>query len=76
MYVIGGRNSANTNKLVDTCRQEGVETRLIEVAGEIDEGDLEDVERVGITAGASTPEIRIAEVLERLEQISAARVTH
>ena len=75
MYVVGGRNSANTNKLVDTCRQQGVETRLIEIAEEIDERDLENVERVGITAGASTPEIRIAEVLERLEQIAAARVT-
>jgi (E)-4-hydroxy-3-methyl-but-2-enyl pyrophosphate reductase len=75
MYVIGGRNSANTNKLVDTCRQQGVETRLIEVAEEIDERDLENVQRVGITAGASTPEIRIAEVIERLEQIAAARVT-
>jgi 4-hydroxy-3-methylbut-2-enyl diphosphate reductase len=74
MYVIGGRNSANTNKLVDTCRQQGVETRLIEIAAEIDERDLENVERVGITAGASTPEIRIAEVIERLEQIAAARV--
>jgi small subunit ribosomal protein S1 len=74
MYVIGGRNSANTNKLADACRHQGVETRLIEVAEEIDERDLEKVERVGITAGASTPEIRIAEVIERLEQI-AARAT-
>jgi (E)-4-hydroxy-3-methyl-but-2-enyl pyrophosphate reductase len=74
MYVIGGRNSANTNKLVDTCRHQGVEARLIEIAEEIDERDLENVERVGITAGASTPEIRIAEVIARLEQIAAARV--
>jgi (E)-4-hydroxy-3-methyl-but-2-enyl pyrophosphate reductase len=76
MYVIGGRNSANTNKLADACRQQGVETRLIEVAGEIDGRDLENIERVGITAGASTPEVRIAEVIERLEQIAAARATH
>lgn len=75
MYVIGGRNSANTNKLVDTCRQQGVKTRLIEVAEEIDIHDLENVERIGITAGASTPEIRIAEVIDRLERIAAARVT-
>jgi (E)-4-hydroxy-3-methyl-but-2-enyl pyrophosphate reductase len=73
MYVIGGRNSANTNKLVEICRQRGTATRLIEVAEEIDERDLENVERVGITAGASTPEIRIAEVIARLEQIAAAR---
>lgn len=71
MYVVGGRNSANTNKLVETCRQQGAVTRLIEVAEEIDERDLENVERVGITAGASTPEIRIASVIERLEQIAA-----
>jgi 4-hydroxy-3-methylbut-2-enyl diphosphate reductase len=74
MYVIGGRNSANTSKLVEICKQQGTETRLIEVASEIDEHDLESIERVGITAGASTPETRIAEVVERLEQIAAARV--
>jgi small subunit ribosomal protein S1 len=74
MYVIGGRNSANTNKLVDICRQQGATTRLIEVAEEIDERDLESVERVGITAGASTPEVRISSVVRRLEQIAAGRL--
>lgn len=74
MYVIGGRNSANTNKLVDICRQQGAATRLIEVAEEIDERDLEAVERVGITAGASTPEVRISSVVRRLEQIAAGRL--
>jgi 4-hydroxy-3-methylbut-2-enyl diphosphate reductase len=74
MYVIGGRNSANTNKLVDICRQQGATTRLIEVAEEIDERDLESVERVGITAGASTPEVRISSVVRRLEQIAATRL--
>jgi (E)-4-hydroxy-3-methyl-but-2-enyl pyrophosphate reductase len=75
MYVIGGRNSANTNKLVEICRQKGAATKLIEVAEEIDEHELENVERVGITAGASTPEERISQVLSRLEEIAAARVT-
>jgi len=74
MYVVGGRNSANTSKLVEICKQQGTPTRLIEVAEEIDERDLENVERVGITAGASTPEVRIATVIERLEQIAAARI--
>jgi (E)-4-hydroxy-3-methyl-but-2-enyl pyrophosphate reductase len=73
MYVVGGRNSANTNKLVEICRQRGTPTHLIEVAEEIDERDLENVERVGITAGASTPEVRISAVISRLEQIAAAR---
>jgi len=73
MYVIGGRNSANTNKLVEICRKQGTVARLIEVADEIDEQDLVNVERVGITAGASTPESRIAVVVERLERVAAAR---
>ena len=76
MYVIGGRNSANTGKLVEICKQQGTITRLIEVAEEIDESDLDNVERVGITAGASTPEVRISAVISRLEQIASARVTH
>jgi len=76
MYVIGGRNSANTSKLVEICKQQGTITRLIEVAEEIDESDLDNVERVGITAGASTPEVRISAVISRLEQIASARVTH
>lgn len=73
MYVVGGRNSANTSKLAEICRQKGTPTRLIEVPEEIDERDLENVERVGITAGASTPEVRIAGVIERLEHIATAR---
>ena len=70
MYVVGGRNSANTNKLVEICRQQGTQTRHIEIAEEIDPADLENAERVGVTAGASTPDGRIASVIDRIEQIS------
>lgn len=72
MYVIGGRNSANTNKLAEICKQQGTVTRHIEVAEEIDARDLEGVKRVGITAGASTPDDRIASVIDRIEEISGA----
>ena len=72
MYVVGGRNSANTNKLVEICHQLGTLTRHIEVAEEIDPTDLENVERVGISAGASTPDGRIASVIDRIEQIGAS----
>ena len=72
MYVIGGRNSANTNKLVEICKQQETITRHIEVADEIDAHDLEGVESVGITAGASTPDGRIASVISRIEEISGA----
>ncbi len=71
MYVVGGHNSANTSKLVEICRQQGTQTHHIEVAEEIDPADLENAERVGVTAGASTPDGRIASVIDRIEQISA-----
>ena len=72
MYVVGGRNSANTNKLAEICKQQGTMTRHIEVAEEIDPRDLEGVERVGISAGASTPDGRIASVIDRIEELSGA----
>ena len=72
MYVVGGRNSANTNKLAEICKQQGTVTRHIEVAEEIDPRDLEGVERVGISAGASTPDGRIASVIDRIEELSGA----
>ena len=70
MYVVGGRNSANTNKLAEICKQQGTVTRHIEVAEEIDPRDLEGVVRVGISAGASTPDGRIASVIDRIEELS------
>ncbi len=76
MYVVGGRNSANTNKLAEICKQQGTVTRHIEVAEEIDPRDLEGVERVGISAGASTPDGRIASVIDRIEELSGAIQNH
>ncbi len=76
MYVIGGRNSANTTKLAEICKQQGTVTRHIEVAEEIDSRDLEGVERVGITAGASTPDGRIASVIDRIEELSGVIQNH
>lgn len=69
VYVIGGRHSANSNKLVE-CALSGCErATLIETPDEIVPGDLRGVERVGVTAGASTPDWMIQRVVERLRQI-------
>jgi len=64
MIVIGGRNSANTNRLAKICRDENVETLHIETASELEAVDFTGVEKVGITAGASTPDWIIEEVVE------------
>jgi len=66
MLVVGGRNSANTRRLAEVCASTGVEMRHIETAAEISPGWLKGRQRVGITAGASTPQWVIDEVTERL----------
>lgn len=70
MIVVGGRNSANTNRLAEICREIQPRTLHIEVASEIDTGWLDGAESVGVTSGASTPNWVIEEVLEKIEEIS------
>lgn len=69
MLVVGGRNSANTTRLTSICLDEGRATHHIEVPEEIMPEWLENVEKVGITAGASTPEWIINGVMERLKYL-------
>jgi small subunit ribosomal protein S1 len=69
MIVIGGYNSANTNRLASLCTQSGVETHHIETADQLEASWLEGVSTVGVTAGASTPEWIIEDVIERLEDL-------
>lgn len=70
MFVLGGRNSANTNRLAEICRSVGVETHHLETADELDESWLVGKRKVGITAGASTPEWLIEEFISRLKRVS------
>lgn len=69
VYVIGGRHSANSNKLVETARDICPRSILIETESEIDPRDLKGIERVGISAGASTPDWMIKRVVNRLRQL-------
>jgi len=70
MLVIGSRDSANTRHLAEICESTGVRTYHIENAEEVDPKWLKGNSQVGITAGASTPEWVIEEVIRRLELIS------
>jgi 4-hydroxy-3-methylbut-2-enyl diphosphate reductase len=69
MLVIGGHNSANTNRLAQLC-SEVTRTYLIETATEIQTSWLEGEHRIGITAGASTADETIDEVVTRLELVT------
>jgi 4-hydroxy-3-methylbut-2-enyl diphosphate reductase len=74
MIVVGGRDSANTRHLAVVSRECGVETYHVEGPDEIDGAWLNGRERVGVTAGASTPDSVIDEVVRRLEELSSAVV--
>ncbi|MBU4179338.1 MAG: 4-hydroxy-3-methylbut-2-enyl diphosphate reductase [Actinobacteria bacterium] len=72
MIVVGGRNSSNTTHLAEICREAGVTTRHIEDSSEIQAEWLSEVESVGVTGGASTPDWQIDETVARLEEITGA----
>ena len=74
LYVIGGRHSANSNKLLETARERCPRATLIETAGEIDPEDLRGVRRVGISAGASTPDWMIQNIVEKLRDIAECEI--
>lgn len=67
MIVIGGRNSSNTHKLVDTCKMNLPNSTFhVETAQELDPKWFEGKNKVGITAGASTPDYLIEEVIAKI----------
>jgi 4-hydroxy-3-methylbut-2-enyl diphosphate reductase len=72
-YIIGGRHSSNSIKLLSVCKEQCPRSFLIETPDEIDPEDLRGAARVGVTAGASTPNWLIEQVVGRLKAIGAAQ---
>lgn len=70
-YIIGGKHSSNSIKLLAVCQEQCPKSFLIETDSEINPGDLDGVKRVGVTAGASTPNWLIDLVVKRLRSIGA-----
>jgi len=66
MIVIGGHHSSNTNKLYNICKKSCDRTFLIETAAELEHISFRGDDKIGITAGASTPTSIIKEVLDRM----------
>lgn len=70
MLVIGGHNSANSRHLAEVCREVGVETHHIETAAELEGQWLIGRKRVGVTAGASTPDWAVEEVVRCMRELA------
>lgn len=66
MLVIGAPNSSNSVRLVEVAEREGISARLIQRAAELDFAWLEGVGTLGITAGASAPEVLVRELVDRI----------
>jgi 4-hydroxy-3-methylbut-2-enyl diphosphate reductase len=66
MLVIGSSNSSNTQKLYEICKKECDSTHYIQTADNLDQQWFLTAEKVGVTAGASTPQNLIEEVLQHV----------
>ena len=68
-YIIGGRHSSNSVKLLAVCKEQCEKSFLIETEDEINPEDVIGAERVGVTAGASTPEWLIQRIVKHLNDL-------
>jgi 4-hydroxy-3-methylbut-2-enyl diphosphate reductase len=73
VIAIGGRASANTRKLVQAAQEEGVPAHQVEFLDDLQPSWFAGVQRVGITAGASTPDSVVDEVEERIRSFQVLR---
>jgi len=74
LIVVGSPNSSNSNRLRELAEREGVEAHLVDGASEIDPAWVAGRRHVGVTAGASAPEVLVRGVIERLQQLGAGAV--
>ena len=69
VLVVGSRTSSNANRLVEVARSSGAEAYLIDDQSDLEEAWLEGHETVGLTAGASSPDVFVDRVVERLAEL-------
>ncbi|MBU4612758.1 4-hydroxy-3-methylbut-2-enyl diphosphate reductase [Achromobacter sp. GG226] len=74
VLVVGSANSSNSNRLREVAERRGARAHLIDDARNIDPAWLEGCRRVGVTAGASAPDVLVRGVIERLKELGAVSV--
>ncbi len=75
VLVIGSRNSSNSNRLVEVAREHGADSHLLDNASQVREQWLEGVETVGITSGASAPELLVEALVDFFRERGAEDVS-
>ena len=71
VLVVGSPNSSNSNRLRELAEREGIQAHLIDGATQIDPRWIVGRRHIGVTAGASAPEVLVRGVLERLHELGA-----
>ncbi|TXG79120.1 MAG: 4-hydroxy-3-methylbut-2-enyl diphosphate reductase [Thermomicrobiales bacterium] len=74
VIVVGSPNSSNSNRLREVAKLRGVPSYLVDGADEVDPEWVQGRQRVGVTAGASAPEVLVSAVIERLRTLGVASV--
>jgi 4-hydroxy-3-methylbut-2-enyl diphosphate reductase len=74
VIVVGSPTSSNSNRLRDVAEKQGVPSFMVDHAGELQDEWLQGRPRVGVTAGASAPDVLVREVIERLRALGAVSV--
>lgn len=75
VIVVGSNNSSNSNRLRELAEKRGAVAYLVDDAEQIQAAWMENVERIGVTAGASAPEILVQQVVKKLETLGGSRAT-
>ncbi len=74
VFIVGSKNSSNSNRLREVAESKNIPAWLIDSADDIDPGWLAGKRSIGVSAGASAPEILVGQVIERLKTLSGAEV--
>lgn len=75
VIVVGSPNSSNSNRLREVAQGRGTESYMVDSADELKLEWLAGKKRIGVTAGASAPEVLVQAVITRLKELGAARIT-
>ena len=76
VIVVGSPNSSNSNRLREVAQKHGVVAYMVDNATYLETSWFENINRVGVTAGASAPEVLVQAVVDRLKELGATEVIH
>ncbi|MFA6178897.1 MAG: 4-hydroxy-3-methylbut-2-enyl diphosphate reductase [Candidatus Methylopumilus sp.] len=75
VIVVGSPNSSNSNRLREVAQNQGVESYMVDNASYLNPNWVTGKKKIGVSAGASAPEVLVKEVIEKLQSLSGAEVT-